>query len=64
MPHIEVRSAGGRCRCGARRDKEAKKCRKCDARSRYRRKTHYKKLARRRALQFQANSTRRKDMPS
>ena len=64
MPGIVTRSASSRCHCGARRAKDAKKCRKCEARSRYRRKTHHKKQARRRARQFQPSRIRRKDMPS
>lgn len=64
MTHIEIRSAGPRCRCGARRDKEARKCRKCEARSRYRRKAHYMKQAERRARQFQPRRNDRKGMPS
>jgi len=64
MPAVEIRPAGKRCRCGARRDKNAKKCRKCEARSRYRRSTHYKKAAQRRTRLFQAKRHQRKDMPS
>ena len=64
MPDIATRSAGSRCRCGARRAEGTKKCRKREARSRYRRKTHYKKQARRRARQFQPSRIRRKDIPS
>ena len=41
-----------------------KKCPKCEARARYRRKTHYKKAAQRRARPFQPNRNQRKDMPS
>ena len=64
MPAIEVRLAGKRCRCGARRDKSAKRCRKCEARSRYRRRTHCKKAAQRRTRLFQPKRNQRKDMPS
>ena len=64
MPAIEVRLAGKRCRCGARRDKTAKKCRKCEARSRYRRNTHYRKAAQRRTRHSQPKRHQRKDMPS
>ena len=49
MPPITLPLTGKRCRCGALRDKATKKCPKCQARARYRRKTHYKKAARRRA---------------
>ncbi len=64
MAAITMPPAGKRCRCGARRDKAAKKCPKCRARARYRRKTHYKKAAQRRARHFGANRNPRKDMPS
>lgn len=64
MPDIVTRSADSRCRCGACRAKDEKKCRKCEARSRYRRKMHYKKKARHRARQFQPSRIRRKDMQS
>jgi ribosomal protein L40E len=64
MPDVPTRSASSRCRCGARRVKDAKKCRKCEARSRYRRKTHYQKLARRRARQFQQDRHERKGILS
>jgi hypothetical protein len=63
MPPITPPLTGKRCRCGARRDKTTKKCPKCQARSRYRRKTHYKKAARRRARYVQPNCNPRKDMP-
>jgi len=64
MPIIEVRRHGKHCRCGARRDKNAKKCRKCEARSRYRRSTHYKKAAQCRTRHFRQDRNQRKDMPS
>jgi hypothetical protein len=64
VPPVTLPPAGKRCHCGARRDKTAKKCRKCQARSRYRRKTNYQKLARRRARHLQPKRNQRKDMPS
>ena len=64
MPIIDVCQAGKRCRCGARRDKNVKKCRKCEARCRYRRSTHYKKAAQRRTRLFKPKRNQRKDMPS
>jgi ribosomal protein L40E len=64
MPPITLHPAGKRCRCGARRDKTARKCRKCEARSRYRRSTHYRKAAQRRTRLFQPRHNQRKDMPS
>jgi len=64
MPAIDARQGGKRCRCGARRDKNAKKCRKCEARSRYRRSTHYKKAAQRRTHLFQPKRNQGKGMPS
>ena len=64
MPAIETRPAGKRCRCGARRDTNAKKCRKCEARFRYRRRTHYRKAAQRRTRRFQPKRPQRKDMAS
>lgn len=64
MPPITLHPAGKRCRCGARRDTNAKKCRKCEARSRYRRNTHYRKAAQRRTRHSQPKRHQRKDMPS
>ena len=64
MPPITLHPAGKRCRCGARRDTNAKKCRKCEARSRYRRSTHYRKVAQRRTRHSQPKRHQRKDMPS
>ncbi len=64
MPPITLPLTGKRCRCGALRDKATKKCPKCLARARYRRKTHYQKAAQRRAHPFKANRNLRKDMPS
>jgi hypothetical protein len=64
MANLTIPSPGKRCRCGARRDKAAKRCAKCRARQRYRRATHYRTVARRRAARFSPDLRQRKDMPS
>lgn len=53
-----------RCRCGARRDKTARRCAKCQARACYRRSQHYQEIARRRANQFHPIRNQRKDTTS
>jgi hypothetical protein len=55
---------GKRCGCGARRDKAAKRCAKCEARAAYWRTRHHQKIARRRANHFSPIRLQRKDMPS
>ena len=59
-----VPPSGKRCRCGAQKDKAAKRCAKCHAWLRYRRTRHYQKIARRRATHFQSVRHQRKDMAS
>jgi hypothetical protein len=64
MSRPAIPTPGKRCRCGARRDKAAKRCAKCQARLRYRRTRHYRESAQRRAARFTPHRNQRKDMPS